>query len=318
MSDPTIAPCMSAYVAFLNERRAANTAKNARSACDLFLVCIGGDAPLSTMTKTRLDVFYRFCRETPGRHGIKRSLDTAAKYVSFVQLWWKWAANQDAFASTLPPPRVLEALPADAKKQTDAPTWAEMDAVVAAATSWYPLLLAVLRALGIRVSQALHLLVGDIRESDDGLELHFRGELGKSKQERAGRIVPIGAAVTWLFDMLKRGRDVAAWLIPTMQREGVARHARTDVVNGAWERAGVRAEVWRRRPDHAFRKGYTTCLTEDGADEKAVEFLVGHSLGLQGTYRARRGYPLAKTVALIPPFSAAASESILRALEVAT
>ena len=68
-----------------------------------------------------------------------------------------------------------------------------------------------------------------------------------------------------------------------------------------WQRAGVRPEVWKKRPHHAFRKGSVSSMKRLGADPGAVEYLVGHSLGLPGVYIDPEALPLRATVDLIPP-----------------
>jgi integrase len=319
---PRLGGPVTAYLEHVHTRMTKRTLVNVGTALDLFAQFLGGDldkVPLTALTHKKLEGFYEWLRKTPGRHKHMRALDTCAKYVSWVQVFWRWAANQDEWANTIPRPRKLDALPRDARKPTRAPTWAEMDAAISEAGSWYPLAMGAMRALGLRVSQVMGLKVGDVRVVAGGeLDLYFRGELGKSRQERSGRIVPIGAGVAPLFKLLTDGRDADAWLIPSL-RTGKSQRLRgtreRDVqhrfVNGAWERAvekhGVREEVWKGRPDHAFRKGFATGLRGAGADGDAVEFLVGHSLALKGIYIDADGLGLRGVVALIPPFSAAAA-----------
>jgi integrase len=170
-----------------------------------------------------------------------------------------------------------------------------------------------MRAFGLRVVQAMGLRVGDI---DTGARtLKVRGELGKSKQERAGRVVPYGEALQPFLVALTAGRDPADWLVPSRRARGLReREVRTEYVSGAWGRAGVRAEVWQGRPDHAFRKGFVSELRRAGADSDAVEVLVGHSLGLRGVYTDADALPLRDAVALVPPFSAPALVVLLAAV----
>jgi len=73
----------------------------------------------------------------------------------------------------------------------------------------------------------------------------------------------------------------------------------------AWKRAGVREEVWKQRPHHAFRKGIRSGLKRLGADDMAVEFLLGHSLGIAGVSDPE-ALPMKAAVALIPPISSRA------------
>ena len=77
-----------------------------------------------------------------------------------------------------------------------------------------------------------------------------------------------------------------------------------------WKRSGVREEVWRQRPHHCFRKGFVSELKRAGADSEAVEFLVGHSLGLRGVYTDPDALPQRAAVNLIPPLGQVASQVI--------
>jgi len=76
-----------------------------------------------------------------------------------------------------------------------------------------------------------------------------------------------------------------------------------------WRRAGVRKAAWASSPHHAFRRGFVSGLKRLGADDEAVEVLVGHSLGLRGHYADPEAMPLREAVALILPVSGATRES---------
>ena len=78
------------------------------------------------------------------------------------------------------------------------------------------------------------------------------------------------------------------------------RMARARDMARAWQRAEVRSDVWKQRPHHAFRKGFVSELRRAGADGDAVEFLVGHSLGLRGVYTDPDALPLRAAVDKIP------------------
>ena len=68
----------------------------------------------------------------------------------------------------------------------------------------------------------------------------------------------------------------------------------------AWRAAAVDPRKWRRRSTHAFRKGFVSGLRKAGADPDAVEFLVGHTLGLVGVYTDPEALPLLEAVRLVP------------------
>ena len=76
-----------------------------------------------------------------------------------------------------------------------------------------------------------------------------------------------------------------------------ARNAR--YFGGRWT-AGIDPRKWQRRSTHAFRKGFVSGLRKAGADPDAVEFLVGHTLGIVGIYADPDSLPLAEAVAMVP------------------
>lgn len=269
---------------------------------------------ITELSQTMLEGFYLWLRQPTGRHGRARSLDTAAKNVRIVQRFWLWLSRHDEFAKHTPPPRMLDGLPRDPQSPVAAATWAEMDAAIAAGGAWYPISMFVMRALGLRVSQAMGARVGDV--AADASAFKLRGELGKTLQERRGRVVPIAPALRPLFLMLIDGRGPDEWLVPSRRARGMReREVRTEYVRDAWVRADVRAEVWQGRPDHAFRKGFVSELRRAGADPDAIEVLVGHSLGLRGVYTAGDAHPLDEAVGKIAPMSTAAHERIVEAIK---
>lgn len=320
---PDLGLGMTTYLEHLKGRGAArSTIRNAGVALKVFQNFAGDLSKLlvSELTVGKLDAFYKWMAKDNGRHDKVRSLDSRKKYVGQVQLWWRFLASNERFADFMKPPARLEGLATDPGTPTKAGTWAEMDAAIACGGLWYPLPMATMRALGLRVSQTMLLRVGDVRFNEDQseAELVVRGELGKSKQERRGRIVPIAPAVLPLLKLLCEGRSADTWLVPTSpwrkRGERRDREIRTPKVREAWIAAGVREEVWKRRPDHAFRKGFNTGLRNLGAEHQAVEHLLGHSLGLAGIYTDETALKMREAVALMPPFSADAWAAIERAL----
>lgn len=320
---PDLGLGMTMYLEHLKARGCArSTIRNAGVALKVFQNFVGDLAKLEVtqLTIAKLDGFYKWMAKDVGVNGNVRTLDSRKKYVGQLQLWWRWLASCERFADFIKPPARLEGLATDPGTPTKAGTWAEMDAAIANGGLWYPLPMAAMRALGLRVSQTMLLLVGDIHFNEDqtAAELVFRGELGKSKQERRGRIVPIAPAMLPLLKLLCDGRAPDAWLVPTSpwrkRGERRDREIRTPKVREAWIAANVRKEVWHRRPDHAFRKGFNTGLRNLGAEHQAVEHLLGHSLGLSGIYTDETALKLREAVALMPPFSADAWAAITRAL----
>jgi integrase len=230
-----------------------------------------------------------------GRHGHERGAETVRKHLQVIELMWMWAyENDDEWENLVPRPRRLK-LTRTPPPLTVAPTWDEMDACIEACNAWHRQLALLLRFTGLRVQQAM-----DLRWSDVDLDratLSVRGELGKSRQERSGRTIPISMHLVELLRSWER-RD--EYIVPCERQAGPrAREARGRDMARAWKRAGVRPQA-RKQPHHAFRKGFVSELKRAGADDEAVEFLVGHSLGLRGVYTDPDALPLRAAVALIP------------------
>lgn len=229
-----------------------------------------------------------------GRHLHGRGYATVRKHLCEVELCWRrvWRADE---LGIVPRPQTLE-LPAQPPAERPAPTWSEMDLAIAAATGWHRELAIVLRCTGLRVDQAMGLRWSDL-DLGTGV-LHVRPELGKSRQEKTGRYVPVARALLvelnrWLQD----GTADPEWLVSCSRTH---REARARDMDRAWSRAGVRPATWDGRPHHAFRAGFMAGLKRAGADDEAVRFLVGHSRGVRASYVDGTALPLREAVDQVP------------------
>lgn len=242
------------------------------------------------LSKSLLGRFWDHCREE--RH---MRVSTANLRARSVEQFWAWCWEHEEFGAVVPRPRKLQ-LPTRTVSAVRAPTWADMDASIASHTVvHYQQLCFVMRCTGLRKSQAFGLRWEDV-DFDSGT-LIIRPELGKSAQERAGRIVPLAPVLV---------EEVAGW----GRREGwlvewpsALRKAHNITLERAWTRAGVDAGKWKGRTAHAYRKGFISGLVQLGAHREAVEHLVGHSMGLRGVYTDPLALPLRDAVALVPPVS---------------
>lgn len=233
------------------------------------------------------------------RHGkIARDAETIRKNTSIVQRMWQWAYDNDE-TSTVPPPRKLK-MPSAPGKIVIAPTWAEMDACIAACeTEWHRQLAVVMRFTGLRVNQAMGLLWSDFDLARATLTV--RGELGKTAQEMRGRVVPVSPH---LVKMLEGWGTRDGFVVKSNRKGERERVARARDMERAWKRAGVRDVAWKGSPNHSFRDGFISGLERLGANKEAVEVLVGHSLGLRGRYVDHDALGLPAAVALVPPMNA--------------
>ena len=253
----------------------------------------------SLLSSKLLEEFFEYLGST-GLHGRARGLDTRRKNVEVIQLAWKFAANSDAYADFVPPPRAIE-MPRSPAQVPVAPRWAEIDAFVWRLTDWNQQVAILMRFTGLRVAQTTFLTWPDVDLARGSLIV--RGELGKSKQEKRGRVVPISPHLVEILQAW--GPKPAGYLVEAARARGGDRErmVRQRAMRQAWADIEAREDIWRGRPSHAIRKGFISGLKRAGADDEAVEYLVGHSLHLRGVYNDPDALPLRDAVALVPPLS---------------
>lgn len=292
--DPALVEVIRAYVTAKRRVWRPNTVENNEFALSIFAEWVPRhlrqkEPPVGVLSKKLLEEFAEHLETTR-----TNDQSTVANRIDSLRLFWKWAAESDDYADAVPRPKKPE-VKGRQPRDTTAPTWEQMDAVLAQAPSdhWRRLLM-VLRCTGLRKSQALALLWTDV---DLGAgRLRVRPELGKSKQERRGRTVPLAPVLLRELRTWERsGKHLIDW-------PGI-RKAHNIVCVRAWERAGVPRDVWEQRSLHAFRKGFVSGLRRERADPDAVERLVGHSLGTRGTYTADEALRMDEAVARVPPVS---------------
>lgn len=327
--ETSVGAAVAAYLDHVELTKARRTAYQRTMSLKLFqeFLATTKSSSMAALSKALLTSFVRWLKmpETSQRGG--RGDDHVKKTAEHVQLFWAWAADDDdRFARVTPPARKLADLRGmrSPRTPTRAPTWADMDAVIAALGNpaveargrlqrdvvHHVLLAAVLRCTGFRVSQAEGLLVGDV---DVGLAvLTFRGELGKSHQERTGRLLPIAPTLLEVLRPLVAGRARTEPLVPA--RSKAAAQNRRERVADAWRAAGVPEAIWKQRVNHAFRKGFSSELARAGVSVEVRDFLTGHSGGLAGIYTDPDALGLRAAVEKVAPFSAAAATAITTAL----
>lgn len=266
-----------------------------------FLVGKFGPTPrVSVLSRQTLDEFLAWLRKaSTGLHGRARSMVTATKSIEAAQRLWRWADDSGRWPGQIPRARTVE-LPRVPPSMVVAPTWDEMDACVLACDpdGWQRKLATWLRYTGLRAGESMLLTWEDV--DVPGGVLTIRPEIDKMKR---GRVVPLSKLV--LDEISGWGRRVG-WLIPTRRK---SRDPRARDILRAWKRAGVRETVWKRRPEHAFRRGFKSGLLQLGASPDAVDFLQGHQLGAgsRGRYIDGQALPLRETVAMVPRVGAASN-----------
>lgn len=239
-----------------------------------------------------------------GFEGRARAESTRNKYVATVQLLWRWAWEHDY---DVPRVKTLR-LRAPIRAVTQAPTWAQCDAMIAALAAvnrWAYVLAVVCRYTGLRDGQADALLWSDV-DLDAGL-LTVRGELGKTRSEAQGRTIPITPhLVAFLAGLGVREGHI----VPLAGR--ARRIVRQRVLRRAWARAKVPEALWRGQPGHALRKAFLSELERCRVRSAAAEYYVGHDQQIRGVYVTPESLGLHEVAEAVVAIGATDSGSITR------
>lgn len=296
------------WIAVCNRKLAVRTVDRLQQMGDAFLDWYeereGPGAAPSFLSRALLEDYWSHL-QTPatGRYIHRRAETTARKHMEAVHQLWTWAKDREEYEAFVPTVRRMDLPRRPAISPRAAPTWAEMDRCIAAADGWRRCVVIVMRCTGLRVQQAMGLRWADLA----GNALTIRGELGKTDQERKGRVVPVAPVLLaeWRESRIAAWGD--DWIVPCPMDH---RTVRARDIARIWRRAGVRLEVWEGRPDHAFRSGLQSSLREQGVARDATEHLVGHAMpGVDASYiDAWRAYGLVEAVARIPAMDVPALE----------
>lgn len=284
---PTLQGAAEVYLAHMHRVKAPKTASGATTALDHMLRVAPDHSELHVLS---LDFLGDLWDALDGR-----AIRTKSNYIGCVQRFWLWAWEHPTWGASVPRPRKLDT-PAPVDTPVVAPTWDDLDTVIGAfrrvarVTTLYRVAV-LMRYTGLRVSQAQRLRWGDLDVHT--ADLVIRGELGKSRAERRGRIVPVSRHLV---------EEVCTW---PRRGDTISSSASTTTfdcagMRAAWARSGVPRELWSKRPHHCFRRGFISGLIRRNASREAVEFLVGHDTGIAGVYTDPRALGLRETVDLVP------------------
>ena len=170
---------------------AFNTLASRRSSCLLYQtylrarVCKRGRLGLELLNREGIEGFLGWMRTERGVSKL-----TARGRALHMASMWRWACEHSTWRTHVDTLEWVTVPDAQPELRPYAPTWAECDgAVEACRTPWHRNLLLVCRYTGLRVQQAMRLTWGDIDLAE--ARLAIRPELGKTKQERRGRIIPV-------------------------------------------------------------------------------------------------------------------------------
>ena len=307
------------YLKRVAATRARQTTLNYGSTLDRLLGFLGEGATTDDVTGDTVADFYAHVRA----EGV--SLGTARGYVTRVERFLREAWESEAWGEWFRRPTRLR-LPKVPRQHIEAATWAECDRVLhwlettqvphgnhhrrmmgpGKSFRWHRDALLIQRYTGLRIGTCLGLLWSDV---DLGrATLHIRADNDKV---RWSRTVPVPAA---LVDELAGWGRREGFVVRV--HEGCKRVQQGTVLRKAWEGAGVRERVWKRRTTHALRRAYISGMRGLGADEAAVRYLVGHSPDVHHGYVDWRALPLEATVGLVPVVGAGEDVAALGRREV--
>lgn len=289
---PAIGDAMTAFVTDIARIRAPGTIKlyveATASFCDYLDEAGQGFAAVADLSRDMLAGFYSALEH--GKHGKTRSADTKRRIVERIEAAWRWLFDTE-WDPAVPRPKTIE-MPSSPAKAVRAPTWDEMAACVHACVSEGPRrLTTLLYFTGVRVGHALDL-------TWDAVDLERAVITWAPHKGLPGFLQPMSPhLVAAMKGWGTREGHVITWR-PTRQ-------VRERVIAEAWARAGVRAEVWQRRQDHAFRKGITSNLAAAGVQAELAEGFVGHAVrGARAHYLDKGFLPLCGVAEAIPPLTA--------------
>ncbi len=228
----------------------------------------GPAAPgLHTLSKDAVRRFLEGKREA----GCEQS--TLSSYARAISPFWRWAHERHPEHVAKPDMPGVHVPPT---KQVLAPTWVEIDRMVEQITdraSTVRRAVTIARYSGLRIKQAAAPTWADFDPDWEGLGPALHVTEAKSEHETAmDRWVPLAPGLT---RCLLEWRGAAEDSEPIIG--GILPRDPHETVGGAWRRAGVPEDRWRRRPDHALRKRFISHLVEAGASDAAIDYLVGHA-----------------------------------------
>lgn len=160
---------------------------------------------------------------------------------------------------------------------------------------YFGIVLDVLRMVGLREQEAVHLQWADIDLSAKTLHVRSKPEHGFTVKDKEERAVPLPDELVRVLKKWKKERPNAVWVLGTKGDQpnrkwlrGLKRLAKRAGLNcGQCEGCRERQEC-RHWTLHSFRRSYATSLARAGVDVHAIRDLLGHS-DLQTTLRYLAG-----------------------------
>lgn len=213
-----------------------------------------------------------------GAKGKGVSVRTANGNLGTWEQLWRWAFDHDHFGPDCPRPRRVERARAPSPV-TPAPTWGEVDAMVAelagrrryrnALPDWQLRTVLIVRYTGCRIGAARTLLWEDVDLVRGALT--FRAENVKTKR---GRTIPLHPALQ---------AEIVGWGRREGRVSGIEgriksqhRNMAANYAAPAWLRTDARPGVYTGRPVHCIRRAWRTQLVAAGVHPDVIDALLGH------------------------------------------
>lgn len=206
----------------------------------------------------------------------QKAENSRMRAVSSLRHFYRWLAARELIAhdpmQTIPSPKRGQHLPV-------ALSMAEVDQLLAAPDVNQPLglrdraILEVMYATGLRVSELVHLQLGDLH-----LEMKLIQTIGKGNKER---LIPIGEiAIDYIQRYLEESRPrlirsdhFVGTLFLNFHGRPLSRQAIWKMIKKYIEQVDIHKNV----TPHTLRHSFATHLLENGADLRVVQELLGHS-----------------------------------------
>ena len=291
------------------------------------------EVPCGELDEDDVRAFIQWLRDPATAQHQKRRADSSVEfYVAAILAGLRWAAAHKDFGGEWVSPSMPADIEWEPRARMRIPTVHMTARVTLAASGWVRQALVLAYYTGLRASQVMGLRWGDV---DLGRgDLNFPGRLGKSKQERRGRRVPMSPHLVkelrqWAVD---GGIDHAAvqrtagpyivdiskerWKKETKaqpRKQKSTRELRGPTVRRIWQDLKLWDPAY-SQPVHCFRASVANGLVMRGAKVAAVSHLLGHSLGIFTIERYTEADDslrpdMLRAVAMIPQLEVAARDA---------
>lgn len=196
-----------------------------------------------------------------------KSFSTISRYITSLRVFYKYMMDNNLISSN---PFLLIHNP---KKEKKLPNYLEYQDIVklidTASKSENSLrdvlIIELLYATGIRVSELCNIKINDINIDDNSIRI-----MGKGSKER---IVYFGLSAKIALNKYLYSNNIKEYLFVNNKDEKISRSSVEDIINKISFKAGLKNKV----SPHTLRHSFATHLLNEGANLRSVQELLGHS-----------------------------------------